>query len=287
MNTRFSFTGGIFAQSVLANFFVIITTGVLSAQRFEFGGGVGMLHYRGDLNPTWMPVKPSVAAEVFGRYNLSMAAVLRAGILFAPSVAAFSSDSPDPYFNSSPEPYGFSTYLAELSVMGEYNFFNYRSPKNRFVFGSPYLFGGLGLSMAELGEPDNFQPDSLFLNSPIPAVKYPANPRISLFPVFVLGVGYKQQLGQYFNLGVQASGRFLFSDHLDQVSDREQSYSRVKNPDGTFAVDANGNFINQQVLRRQLGNKSDRDSYFYIGVSLSYTIKEIICPFKYEKKQDK
>lgn len=225
--------------------------------------------------------------ELFFRYNVSMAAVIRANLMFAPKISAYSYESSDPLQKSTDPAYGFSSYLAELGVFGEYNFFNYRNPKNRFVFGSPYLFGGLGFSAFQKGETDNFYPDSIYTNLSLPALKYPPAPKMSFFPVFVMGAGYKQQLGQYFNLGIQASGRFLFFDGFDQTSDREKTMQRAINPDGTFATDPNGNFINQPALGRQLGNNADRDSYFYLGLSLSYTIKEIICPYRYEKKQEK
>lgn len=260
------------------------------AQRFEFGLGAGILNYRGDVQPSYFPVKPAFAAELIGRYNFSMAAVGRINFLFCPQLSASSSESRDNFIKSQDPPYGFSSFLAEIGAFGEYNFFNYRNPKNRYIFGTPYLFGGPSLAIMQNGSSDDFEPDPIYLdnNSP-PTIQYKSNSTVKMvfFPGFVLGVGYKQQMGQYFNLGIQASGRFLLTDEFDQVSDREKSSAPKRNADGTILVDSTGKPVNIPVLSKQLGNKFDRDSYFYLGFSITYTIKEIICPFKYESKQEK
>jgi hypothetical protein len=132
------------------------------AQRFEFGAGVGMLQYRGDLQPGYLPKRPSLAAELIGRYNLSMAAVIRANLLFSPSVSASSVNSSDPYTQGLMPAAEFSGFLGELGVLAEDNFFNYRNPKNRYVFGSPYLFGGPAVFYTRRGPLDNLVADTLF-----------------------------------------------------------------------------------------------------------------------------
>ena len=262
-----------------------------SAQRYEFGAGVGMLSYRGDLQKSYLPVKPALAAELMFRYNFSMAAVGRVNLLVCPEISASSEDSRDYFVQTQNPPYGFSSFLAEIGAFGEYNFFNYRNPKNRYIFGTPYLFGGPSFAFMQNGTTDEFEPDSIFLSNQTPPdvqFRFNSAQKIVFFPGFVLGVGYKQQMGQYFNLGLQASGRFLFTDEFDRVSDREKSSTWKKDPTtGVPLLDPAGNPINTPVLRKQLGNKFDRDSYFYLGFSLTYTIKEIICPFKYETKPEK
>jgi hypothetical protein len=116
----------------------------------------------------------------------------------------------------------------------------------------------------------------------------PKPPSIVPFFSFVLGVGYKQQLGQYFNLGIQFSGRFLFSDNLDAVSDREIVYRNVKDVNGNLVLNPdNRTYQYQKGTGNQIGNKAAWDSYYFLGFSLTYTIKEVICPFKYEKKTEK
>jgi|GEM_PF-5548219 hypothetical protein len=260
----------------------------LFAQRFEFGAGFGFLQYKGDLQPDYILKKPSATAELIGRYNVSMAAVIRANLLFTPSMETSSAYSSDPYVNSILPAVGNNTFLGELGIFGEYNFFNYRNPKNRFIFGSPYLFGGPVFGLMRRGEVDNFEADVIEIRNNIDTTLKPGLPRLVTFPGFVIGVGYKQQLGQYFNLGIQFSGRFLFSDAFDGVSDREITFEPEKDDAGNPVRNPDtGNYRIIKTSGAQLGNKADRDSYYFAGFSLTYTIKEVICPFKYEKKSEK
>jgi hypothetical protein len=36
------------------------------------------------------------------------------------------------------------------------------------------------------------------------------------------------------------------------------------------------------VTGQQRGNLFDKDIYTYLGINITYTIKEIICPFEYQ-----
>ncbi|HRH34993.1 MAG TPA: DUF6089 family protein, partial [Catalimonadaceae bacterium] len=78
----------------------------------------------------------------------------------------------------------------------------------------------------------------------------------------LLGFGYKHQMGANWNIGVEFGGRFSFTDLLDNVSDKDL------------------------VNKTQRGNVYDYDVYTFLGLNLSYTIKEIICPFDYQKADD-
>jgi hypothetical protein len=208
--------------------------------------------------------------------------------MFAPGLAASTSASSDSYTRNIQPAIAMNTFLAEAGIFGEYNFFNYRNPKNRYIFGSPYLFGGPILTLIKKGETDNFNPDVIKVRNNIDSTLSPGLPRLRGFPGFVLGVGYKQQLGQYFNIGIQVSGRFLFSDEFDGVSDREIVYTNETDSNGNLIQNPEtGNFQIKKTTGSQIGNKSDRDSYYFAGISLTYTIKEVICPFKYEKKTEK
>ena len=82
-------------------------------------------------------------------------------------------------------------------------------------------------------------------------------------PALSIGFGYKHQVGQFWNIGVEFGGRFSFTDYLDNVSDREV------------------------LTNMQRGNVYDKDVYSFFGINLSYTIKEVICPFKYQQTDDK
>jgi hypothetical protein len=232
-----------FFRGPLALIFFASLSQFANAQRYEFGIGAGVLNYKGDLNPHLNVALSKPGFQFVARYNFSMAVVGRFNLMLG-SLAGDGALSPNIYI-SKIKPNSFSTTLVEFSGLMEYNFFNYRNPKNRFIFGSPYLFGG----------------PSIFIFSPEPSEKGGSVSMVQ--PAILLGFGYKHQMGQYWNLGVEFGGRFGFTDYLDNVSDREV---------GT---------------KMQRGNLYDTDVYTYLGFNLTYTIKEVICPFDYQQADDK
>ena len=77
-------------------------------------------------------------------------------------------------------------------------------------------------------------------------------------PCIPLGFGYKYRLGKNLNLGAEFVARKTFTDYLDGVSD----------------IDGRG---------WQRGWKFTNDWYAYVGVSISYTVYNILCPFDYNQ----
>lgn len=215
-------------------FYIAIIHGVL-AQRWEPGIGVGASLYKGDLSPEFGSLTARPAVNAFCRYNFSMAAAARAGIVQSRLVGN-GANSPNVYTKAM-VPATFNSNLTELSLVGEYNFYNYRDPKAKYIFGTPYLFGGL----------------AVFLFSPLQA-----EPGGNVNPLQIaipFGIGYKQKIDNNWNIGIEFGARKVFTDYLDNVS----------HLDGSTGL--------------QRGVREDKDMYGLITFTISYTIKEIICPF--------
>ncbi|HRH36348.1 MAG TPA: DUF6089 family protein, partial [Catalimonadaceae bacterium] len=162
-----------FRGQIALVFFLLLLSWTVKAQRFEFGLGVGGLNYKGDLNPQLNPVLTRPGIQGFFRYNFSMTVVGRFNALFGYLVGD-GSLSPDAYI-SRLAPNKFNTPITEFSGLIEYNFFNYRNPKNRFIFGSPYIFGGPSVFI--------FLPDNVEEKIAAPVQ-----------PALLLGFGYKHQM---------------------------------------------------------------------------------------------
>jgi hypothetical protein len=65
-------------------------------------------------------------------------------------------------------------------------------------------------------------------------------------------------VGKRFSIDTEFGIRRTFSDQLDQISEGDL-----------------------QVKDYQYGNPNDEDWYYYFGISLSFIIYEIPCPFPY------
>jgi len=76
--------------------------------------------------------------------------------------------------------------------------------------------------------------------------------------VIPMGGGVKFLLGKQFCLSIESSARKTFFDYLDGISDGD-----------IFIKDY------------QFGNPNDNDWYFYTGISLTYILYKIPCPFPY------
>ena len=77
-------------------------------------------------------------------------------------------------------------------------------------------------------------------------------------PNIPFGVGMRYALGKRTNLNLELGVRKVFFDYLDGISNGDL---RIKN--------------------YQYGNKYDDDWYNFIGISISYLIFEIPCPYDF------
>lgn len=79
-------------------------------------------------------------------------------------------------------------------------------------------------------------------------------------PVIPMGGGLKYRIGKQFTLTGEVGARKTFFDYLDGISDGDTALK----------------------LNYQFGNPNDKDWYFYTGVSLTYVLYKIPCPFPYQ-----
>lgn len=76
-------------------------------------------------------------------------------------------------------------------------------------------------------------------------------------PMLPFGFGYKYRLSKHLNIAAEFAARKTFTDKLDGVSDIDQRTGW------------------------QRGWKFTEDMYGFVGVTVSYTLYAIICPFDY------
>ena len=77
-------------------------------------------------------------------------------------------------------------------------------------------------------------------------------------PVIPFGVGIKYKINRNWNLNFEFGARKTFFDYLDNISE---------------AIPNTKNY--------QYGNPHDKDTYYFVGVSVSYAFYPIICPYDY------
>ena len=215
----------------------------------EIGAGIGGANYKGELSPNYRFLNNQPAMTVFYRRHISEPIAVRGGVMLSHRIIdnnTFSDDAFDlPLHNWRQADARLS--LAEVSLVGEYNFLEYYDIRQKIRI-SPYFFGGVaGLVYNIKVTTDNPNLESQ-LNKPFDTILTVAIP---------FGVGVKYALSKHWNLGVEFGARKLIVDRLDNIS--EQDNKLVANP-------------------------YDKDWYYYNGVSVSYTIYRVNCPPLYKNK---
>jgi hypothetical protein len=183
----------------------------LKAQEYlyEIGGMAGGSFYMGDANnnAAFRNMNPVVSALF--RYNVNFRVALKANLAYARvsgSTTGLENVFPD---NAQAE---FKRGIIDLGAQAEFNFFPY-SDKYKYLYTkriSPYIAGGLGLSMAPGGGETFF------------------SPHISL------GTGVKYKLFPRINIGAELSIRKLFGDGLDTAGDNKLLDNPYKINGGAF-----------------------------------------------------
>lgn len=214
-------------------------------QRLEVGGGLGTFNYTGDLVRTYDLRFSRPAATFFYRINYSQVVSLRTSITFGKLGASDAIRQLDPA--ALKRKASFRANLVEFSPVFEYHFIDWRDSKRRIRF-TPYLFAGAGLFIFSV----NTSYPPVNPGSPQPYTSPPSFSRVQLSIPF--GGGFKYVLNPNWYMAIEFGMRETFFDHLDGVS--------------------SGNF---KYKTYRYGNPSDRDNYFFLGLTLTRTFYDIPC----------
>lgn len=186
--------------SLLLASFAILCTCKTFSQKIEIGAGLGLLHYKGDIRPEFMPQYAHAGGHLLFRYNFKKDFSLRATALLG-SIAGDDKQINEPLNQLRGK--SFQSQIHELNVVAEYNFLNYLFQKQHKDW-SPYVFGGIGFL--------NFSPRDT------PSVSYSQN-KI----VLPLGLGIKYNLKGPWDINVEFGARKTFTDYLDNLGGLDAS----------------------------------------------------------------
>jgi hypothetical protein len=203
-------------------FFILLTTTASAqneaiVQEGEIGISAGAAHYFGDLNNLSAINRPKPTLGVFFRKQFGNYVALRLAGHYAEVGYA---DRLSKVEVQQRRNLDFQSKLWELSVQGDFNFFEF-IPGSPYYFFTPYITFGVGsfsfdpytfldgqkYYLRKLGTEG--QGSALY-----PDRKYYRTQAFS----FPLGMGVKYNLGRNVNLGFEVVHRFTSTDYLDDVS---------------------------------------------------------------------
>ena len=219
------------------------------AQKYDIGGGIGVAAYSGDIIRKIDPGQIGLQGTLFGKRNFDNVWSLRVA-----ASAAFlnAADSIKPIDRLAEVRDGrFRAGVLEASAVMEFNFLDYLRTNSEFRF-SPYAFFGIGYAYAfAKGNTYAFNVSSRYNVGTV---------------VIPFGGGIKYQLSDRWTLAAELGFRPTLTDYLDKIDSTEPvipRYPDPNNPDSPYGI----NF----------GNAYDKDWYYFLGVTISYTITTTKC----------
>ena len=162
----------------------------VESYKFDFGAGVGMSGYLGDVNTSNVFHNPGLAANLSFRYLIDNRWSIR-GLLSFEQLSGNSADFENMFPNG--ESYSFSSIVGDLGARVEFNFFNYGIGETykRLRRWTPYLTVGVGVALSS------------------------ADGSLFVAPTLPMGFGFKYKLNPRLNLGLEMTMAKAFGDHLD------------------------------------------------------------------------
>ena len=249
----------------------------------EVGISAGVAHYFGDLNPNSAINRPKVAAGIFFRKQITNYIGVRVSGDYA--MLGYSD-----VYSSNPvqvaRNLSFNTNVWELSVAGDFNFFEFHPGFEGYEF-TPYVGLGIGVfsfdPYAYLGGEKYLlrtlgtegQGSALYPNL------QPYNP-IALSIPFTVGAKYA--LNARTNVFAELTYRFTNTDYLDDVSGLYAPDAFPPLPDGSpspaFLLQdrsyETGTSIG--IKGRQRGNSLQKDAFATLKVGVSFNLQSYRCP---------
>lgn len=242
----------IFSRSIVLGFLTLTLTNSSYGQSYEVGGGLGTSAYSGDILRKIDPGQVGLQGTLFGKRNFDNVWSLKVGVSMAQLMAADSIQPIDAM--ASLRNAHVSGRITEFSALMEFNFLDFVNHKSEFRF-SPYAFFGLGYSFVQ-GEGR--------INASLPVEDYGLSTLVIPF-----GGGVKYILSEQLTLGMELGFRPTTSDYLDKLDSTLPALPRYDTP-----IDSTSPALSKGL---NYGNPNTKDWYYFLGLTLSYTITKARC----------
>lgn len=268
--------------SVLSLF--IIVSSEISAQEYysgwEYGGGVGMGHYFGDLNPNWGLKEPRVAASLVIKKNFNPYISLSGTITYT-KIGYKDSYAKNEFQQM--RNLQFKSNIIEASVISEFNFFWFETGKSdkkytpfialgvgAFYYEPLAYYSGKSYKLRELGTEGQKRSE------------YADRRYNNLGISFPVGAGFKWWIKPGWNLSFAILNRFTLNDYLDDVSktyvgiENFQNNSMAARELQDRSILTNGDKIGYNGKKR--GDTSTKDQFFTAQLTLTIQLRTYKCP---------
>ena len=253
----------------------------LNAQSgWEAGFMVGGSHYFGDLNTSVNLSSPGLMGGLVARYNFDQRICLKFGANYA-RVSADDAKSQNIYEQA--RNLNFHSNIKEATAQFEFNFLPYVHGSREQYF-APYVLAGFSVvnfnpqteldgttyDLRPLGTEGQFQGEEYY----------------AITGAFAYGGGFKIDLSYEWSVNVELSGRYMWTDYLDDVSTTYPDQEDLQSLRGDIAPQLSDRSllikgVNDAKIGqpgRQRGNSQTNDSYFFLNIGMLYYFGDLKCP---------
>lgn len=259
--------------ALLLTFFSVTET---FSQEWETGSWLGVSNYFGDLNTStsFRAIWPAGGLIVRRNYDAHWA------MRYSVNVGMLSyKDEYSNYVFQQARNLEFKSNVFDLTAQLEFNFFEYITG-DKDAFFSPYLLGGLSIFY--------FQPKASFDNRRNRSLRqlgtegqsYSKKRYALLQFALPYGVGFKHNLGRAWNLGIEISNHRAFTDYIDDLSTLYPDPVEIVYNNGALAHALSDRSETPNLIGvegKQRGNSQTNDSYLFVAISFTYTIRSLRC----------
>ena len=252
----------------------------------EFGIGVGLGHYFGDLNTNAALNRPKFSGGIFfiKQFNNYIGLRISGDYAFLGYSDIYSKNETQLRRNLS-----FNTNLWELSLSGYFNFFRFIPGVSGYKF-TPYLFLGAGVFSYD---PYAYLNGTKYFLRPLGTEGQNVDSTKKQYSTMAVcipfGVGLKYSVTQNMNVFAEVGYRFTTTDYLDDVSTTYAGPSAfiLTHPDGSQEVEDPAYYLQDRsyetgdpigIKGRQRGNSSQKDAYVIFHVGISFNLSSYRCP---------
>ena len=242
----------------------------LNAQQWEIGTQLGASGYQGDLNQRNVLQVSGIAAGLSLRYNFNGYLSLKASYIRAQIEGA---DSTSKYQQQRDRNLSFFTPLNEVSLLGEFNFFEYLPGDGIHKF-TPFIYGGIAAV--------NYKPQAIYKGqtydlAPL-MTEGQAKPYKSTVLSIPIGAGIKYNFWRSLGVTLDIGYRTAMTDYLDDVSDYYAPRSGYSSQTAYDLSDRSVNKIGRPGTQR--GDLRNFDTYMVYSIGITYTILNSQCYYR-------
>lgn len=234
-----------------------------SSQTLELGLFGGGSYYIGEMNTAIPFYETKLAYGALARYNINNRWAVKLGY----NRGELKGDDTKFAFIEG-NGLNFQTKVNDVSVVAEFNFFDYFTGSKKSYF-TPYLFAGLGFFTFNPKSYDGVALQALGTEGQNEgfAERSPYNKWGISFP---FGIGFKYSLTERIGLGVEWGMRKTFTDYIDDVSTSYYLVGAEIDPSNLVGVQSDPTLNHDPYMQR--GNSGNNDWVSFIGLSVTYKI---------------